>query len=57
VSQQRRDVVPESSKLLNLQQMVGFNYNETDEEVTKVLVNDELRDRLKKQEWEQKNGL
>jgi hypothetical protein len=37
--------------------MVGFNYNETDEEVTKVLVNDELRDRLKKQEWEQKNGL
>jgi hypothetical protein len=57
VSQQRCVADPESSKLLRLQQHVGFNYNEPDEEVIKVLANDEHRDRLKKLEWEQKNGL
>ncbi|WJX77735.1 hypothetical protein P8452_61014 [Trifolium repens] len=46
----------ESSKLLHIQKDVGFGYVVPDEEVILVLANEENRDRLKKQEWEQKNG-
>ncbi|KAK2420823.1 hypothetical protein QL285_031517 [Trifolium repens] len=56
VSQQSHAVDPESSKLLKLQQQVGFQYKESDEEVIKVLTIDEQSDRKKKLEWEQKNG-
>jgi hypothetical protein len=35
---------------------VGFGYVVPDEEVILVLANEENRDRLKKQEWEPKNG-
>jgi hypothetical protein len=57
VPQQQSVKNPEPSKLLKLQQQVGFNYTEPDEEVIKILANDEQCDRKKKQEWEQKNGL
>jgi hypothetical protein len=50
-------LVPETKKLLQIQQKVGFCYKETYEEVVKVLTNEEKRDRSKKQDWEQKNGL
>ncbi|WJX49458.1 hypothetical protein P8452_35892 [Trifolium repens] len=50
-------LAPESKKLLQIQQKVGFCYKETDEEVVKVLESDEQRDRQKKQDWEQKNGF
>jgi hypothetical protein len=46
----------ESSKLLHIQKDVGFGYVVPDVEVILVLANEENRDRLKKQEWEQKNG-
>jgi hypothetical protein len=36
---------------------VGFCYKETDEEVIKVLTNEEKRDKSKKQDWEQKHGF
>jgi hypothetical protein len=49
-------IIPETIKLLQIQQEVGFCYNETDEEVVKVLTIEEQRDRSKKQIWEQKNG-
>jgi hypothetical protein len=57
VPQQRCVIFPESSKLLKLQQQVGFKYSEPDEDVVEILAKDEQSDRLKKQEWEQKNGL
>jgi hypothetical protein len=49
--------VPETKKLLQIQQKVGFCYKETDEEVIKVLTNEEKRDKSKKQDWEQKHGF
>jgi hypothetical protein len=50
-------IVPETKKLLQIQQKVGFCYKETDDEVVKVLTNEEQRDRSKKQDWEQKKGF
>jgi hypothetical protein len=41
-------------KLLHIQQRVGFVYKEADEEVVQVLVQEEQRDKIKKQEWEQR---
>jgi hypothetical protein len=46
-----------SAKLLQIQQQIGFRYNESDAEVIAVLEKDEQRDRSKKQEWEQSNGF
>jgi hypothetical protein len=56
-SQHLNPVVAESSKLLQIQQKVGFGFNESDDEIIKVLVEDELRDREKKQVWEQREGF
>jgi hypothetical protein len=58
-SQQDRGVGPdgEATKLLNIQKQVGFNYIEADDLVINVLKADEVRDRKKKEEWEQNNGF
>jgi hypothetical protein len=53
---QHNDIVPEATKLLKIQQTIGFCYNETDGEIVTALVKDKQRDRLKKQVWEQENG-
>ncbi|MCH91477.1 LINE-1 reverse transcriptase like, partial [Trifolium medium] len=45
----------EASKLLKIQKQVGFCFDEEDGDVIKVLAKDELRDRAKKAEWEQRN--
>jgi hypothetical protein len=45
-----------SLKLLQIQQKVGFCYKNPTAEVVTALDEDEQRDRLKKQEWEQING-
>ncbi|MCH95054.1 endonuclease/exonuclease/phosphatase family protein, partial [Trifolium medium] len=46
----------EAEKLLQIQKHVGFNYEDQDGDVVVVLEKDEIRDRLKKAEWEQNNG-
>ncbi|MCH84661.1 hypothetical protein A2U01_0005496 [Trifolium medium] len=46
----------DANKLLLIQKNVGFCYEEPDGNVIKVLTDDEQRDRLKKQEWEERNG-
>jgi hypothetical protein len=46
----------DAPKLLLIQKQIGFCYKEQDEEIVQVLSNDETRDRLKKQEWEQRRG-
>jgi hypothetical protein len=46
----------ESKKLLEIQQKVGFDYDETNADVIKVLTNEEQIDRMKEQDWEQRNG-
>jgi hypothetical protein len=46
----------ESKKLLEIQQKVGFGYDETNDDVIKVLTNEEQIDRMKEQDWEQRNG-
>ncbi|KAK2434440.1 hypothetical protein QL285_019587 [Trifolium repens] len=46
----------EAPKLLLIQKQIGFCYKEQDEEIMQMLSNDETRDRLKKQEWEQRRG-
>jgi hypothetical protein len=45
-----------STKLLQIQQKVGFCYESPIEEVVYAMDCDEQRDRLKKLEWEQKQG-
>jgi hypothetical protein len=35
---------------------VGFGYDETNDDVIKVLTNEEQIDRMKEQDWEQRNG-
>ncbi|PNY16690.1 hypothetical protein L195_g013415 [Trifolium pratense] len=56
VNQNRSQLNSDASKLLYIQKNVGFRYEEPDDVVVKVLAEDEQRDRLKKQEWEQRNG-
>ncbi|MCH80905.1 hypothetical protein A2U01_0001681 [Trifolium medium] len=46
----------EATKLLEVQKTVGFCYDKSDGEVIKELLTDEVRDRTKKVEWEQKQG-
>jgi hypothetical protein len=46
-----------SLKLLQIQQKVGFCYDNPIEEVVTALDDDERRDRLKKLEWEQSHGF
>jgi hypothetical protein len=46
----------EASKLLSIQSQIVFCYKDQEGEVIKVLVDEESRDRLKKEEWEQRNS-
>jgi hypothetical protein len=46
----------EASKLLKIQKEVGFCYKENDDEVVQILSDEELRDRTKKAEWENRSS-
>jgi hypothetical protein len=46
----------EAAKLLHIQKKVGFNFVERDGEVVKQLVEQEESDRVKKMEWEKREG-
>jgi hypothetical protein len=46
----------EASKLLKIQKEVGFCYKENDDAVVQILSDEELRDRTKKAEWENRSS-
>jgi hypothetical protein len=51
----QRVVDPDALKLLHIQQSVGFVYKAADDEVVKILVQEEQKDKTKKQDWEQRH--
>ncbi|MCH87330.1 hypothetical protein A2U01_0008198 [Trifolium medium] len=51
-----RAKVVEAAKLLNIQKEVGFTFEEIEGETIKQLIDQEGCDRVKKLDWEQRNG-
>jgi hypothetical protein len=56
-TRQRNSDALEATKILQIQQKVGFSYKENEIDVVKALDSDVQRDREKKKEWEQKRGF
>ncbi|MCH79854.1 RNA recognition motif [Trifolium medium] len=51
-----KEIAIEAAKLLSIQKEVGFSFEEADGETVKQLMTQERCDRVKKMEWEQKEG-
>jgi hypothetical protein len=51
-----KDILIQAAKLLSIQKEVGFNFEEPEGESIKQLVEQEIEDRTKKMEWENKEG-
>jgi hypothetical protein len=53
---EEKEKLIEAAKLLNIQKEVGFTFEDTDDMTLKQLVDHERVDRVKKMEWERREG-
>jgi hypothetical protein len=51
-----KDILIQAAKLLSIHKIVGFNFVEPEGNIINQLVDQEIEDRAKKVEWENKEG-